>query len=168
MPAPTIRLIASYDNATLEQLLAQPTSTIESLVRYLESHPERTHEMNCTGGVGGYGGIGDKRVCVYVFAQRLPFRLFRARCYVFPDELNFLGQLGKSVYLEHRAEKAHSSMARLRKLARGNALVDLTLEYLQVCHPKRYEWLNAGPGYEDPDALYEDAPPSTRPKLKLV
>lgn len=146
MPVPTIRLVVSYENATAEQLLSQQDNSIKGLTRSLERSPERTHALHYTGGIGGHGGIGSPRVCAYVLGERLPSRLYRAWYYVFPDELNFLSQLGEGAYLEPRAQKAQASMARLRKLSHGNELVDLTLGFLKVTRPKQYGWLNAGPG----------------------
>jgi len=73
----------------------------------------------------------------YTFAYRLPFGLFEVRRYEFPLKYNFLTIMGKFAR-PHSTAKAKKAMVELRRFARGDDLVDRTLEYLRVTDNERY------------------------------
>jgi hypothetical protein len=126
MPALTIKF-EHLTNQTREELESHPVhrSLPEALERWEQYHPELCVYL--------FREFSDG-MRMFVFAKKLPFGLYDVKTYAFPVKHDFVDAAGRFVNFPGTKE-ARRRIANLRKLKRGDEVVEATMAYLKVAEP---------------------------------
>lgn len=129
MPALTIKF-EHLTNQTREQLKSHPVhkDTPEALERWTQYHPELSVYLFRESGNG---------MRMFVFAKQLPFGLYDVKTYAFPVKHDFVEAAGRHINFPGTKE-ARRRIANLRKLKRGDEVVEATFAYLKVAEPDMF------------------------------
>ena len=156
MPAPTIKF-EHLTSLTREQLDAHPVhrNLAEALERWRQCHLDLSEYLFTHSG---------NEMRMFVFAKKLPFGMYDVKTYAFPVEHDFVEAAGHHINFPG-TEEARRRIANLRKLKRGDEVVDATLAYLKVTKPDTH-WELTCTGDELTEAWgLEKAAPQTPRKV---
>jgi hypothetical protein len=129
MPAPTIKF---------EHLISHTREQLEdhAVLSDLPTALERSAQYN--GNLSIYFFRKSRNgTRIFVFARKLPFGLYDVRTYSLPVEHDFVEAAGRYHGLLE-AQEARRRIATLRKLKRGDEVVEATLAYLKATEPQMH------------------------------
>lgn len=126
MPALTIKF-EHLTYQTREELESHPVHRTlpQALERWEQYHPDLSEYLFRESGNG---------MRMFVFARKLPFGLYDVRTYAFPVKHDFVEAAGRHINFPGTKE-ARRRIANLRKLKRGDEVVEAALVYLKVAEP---------------------------------